>query len=271
VNGEIAQLISLTCYANAYLKQSGQKEISFGSNSTWRVCKSISFVEQKNRLLLKPKQVRIAKTPDEWFRLLKRNGAISLRLLRPSHIDSALPEYMLAGFSGVGNAWRIQVLYPHNLCQHWISNWELKKLDATENRIWQITYGKIFEGAARKLAENSLSKSVESLKASLREIADFAQRNECAPFIELFSDALSMLNSGSHHNYSEAFAPKGFLSQNAELALSACENAWVFGGMGSWNDLGFEGKLQEEYEHTTARLFEAINETIVSATDPAGT
>jgi len=30
--------------------------------------------------------------------------------------------------------------------------------------------------------------------------------------------------------------------------LDAIRSAWVFGGMGSWNDLGFEGDAEREYE-----------------------
>jgi hypothetical protein len=42
--------------------------------------------------------------------------------------------------------------------------------------------------------------------------------------------------------------------------------AWVFGGMGSWNDLGFaENDLQRQYEQITRELFTAVLQACVSA------
>ena len=38
----------------------------------------------------------------------------------------------------------------------------------------------------------------------------------------------------------------------------ACEAAWVFGGMGSWNDLGFQGEDQQTYERLSHRLFQLV-------------
>jgi hypothetical protein len=49
--------------------------------------------------------------------------------------------------------------------------------------------------------------------------------------------------------------------------LDACQSAWVFGGMGSWNDMGFEGADQKEYDHVSEQLFAALNETIQAAVD----
>ena len=57
----------------------------------------------------------------------------------------------------------------------------------------------------------------------------------------------------------------GVTPQLETCLLDACQSAWVFGGMGSWNDLGFEGPEQTEYDRVSERLFTALNETIQSA------
>jgi hypothetical protein len=49
------------------------------------------------------------------------------------------------------------------------------------------------------------------------------------------------------------------------VLLEACQTAWVFGGMGSWNDLWFEGEDQGIYERVSERLFEAVNAGIEQA------
>src|SRR5258706_16035148 len=42
----------------------------------------------------------------------------------------------------------------------------------------------------------------------------------------------------------------------------AAMSAWVFGGMGLWNDLGFDGADGQEYERVSETLFTIINEAI---------
>jgi hypothetical protein len=41
--------------------------------------------------------------------------------------------------------------------------------------------------------------------------------------------------------------------------------AFVFGGMGSWNDCGFDDrKLQAQYEQVTKKLYVAVMDALVS-------
>jgi len=69
----------------------------------------------------------------------------------------------------------------------------------------------------------------------------------------------------NRHGYHQDLAPTGFLSEEAAVLLDACQTAWVFGGMGSWNDLWFEGEDQGIYERVSERLFEAVNAGIEQA------
>jgi hypothetical protein len=47
--------------------------------------------------------------------------------------------------------------------------------------------------------------------------------------------------------------------------MAASSSAWVFGGMGSWNDIGFPDKQKEdEYDRLSAELYEVINECYVA-------
>jgi hypothetical protein len=47
--------------------------------------------------------------------------------------------------------------------------------------------------------------------------------------------------------------------------LKAAMSAWVFGGMGSWNDMGFPGETQKEYEQVSDKLFDLLNESMEAA------
>jgi hypothetical protein len=51
----------------------------------------------------------------------------------------------------------------------------------------------------------------------------------------------------------------------ATQLLGAAQAAWIFGAMGSWNDLGFEGDDQVLYERLSEDLYQLLNAAIVAA------
>ena len=54
--------------------------------------------------------------------------------------------------------------------------------------------------------------------------------------------------------------------------LAAGQAAWVFGGAGSWNDMGFSGEAGVQYDRLTEDLYEIINTaTATAANSTAGT
>jgi len=65
--------------------------------------------------------------------------------------------------------------------------------------------------------------------------------------------------------YHKDLAPDHLLDLPAKQVLAACQAAWVFGGMGSWNDLGFEGEQQAEYDRISTALYDLLNTAIAAA------
>ena len=69
------------------------------------------------------------------------------------------------------------------------------------------------------------------------------------------------------------FMPTDYIvSANYSIAarqlLLASSSAWVFGGMGSWNDLSFEKEEDNQhYETLSTALYNAINRGILAATN----
>ena len=80
------------------------------------------------------------------------------------------------------------------------------------------------------------------------------------------------LEAKKRYGYHQYLAPGGGLPSLAVRLLDAYQPAWVFGGMGSWNDLGFHGEVQAEYNRTSERLFLTLTEVIqaVNASSGAG-
>ena len=53
----------------------------------------------------------------------------------------------------------------------------------------------------------------------------------------------------------------------AQRLFSASYNGWVFGGMGSWNDMYFEPKSENaRYYSISSDLYSAINDAVQQAT-----
>jgi hypothetical protein len=75
---------------------------------------------------------------------------------------------------------------------------------------------------------------------------------------------METLDSGGakRHGHHKDLVVNGIAPELATCLLDACQSAWVFGGMGSWNDMSFEGGDQAEYDRVSERLFAVLNETI---------
>lgn len=87
MNGPIAQIVALTCNANAFLNGIEIKEF-FPKNSTAKFCDSIVFVEIVKRRIGKQKEVKVADNPNEWFEYIKEKDA----LLCPRHRNDRRKE-----------------------------------------------------------------------------------------------------------------------------------------------------------------------------------
>ena len=105
------------------------------------------------------------------------------------------------------------------------------------------------------------------LTEALRDIHSFARKHDDGGFTKTFATALDTLESGGRElrAYHKDLAPDGCLSHGAQTLLHACQEAWVFGGMGSWNDIGFSGEDEKEYHRVSEQLFQTVNEAICTA------
>lgn len=75
----------------------------------------------------------------------------------------------------------------------------------------------------------------------------------------------ALANPDSDVGYHKDIAPAEFLCPDARSLVKASMSAWVFGGMGSWNDMGFQGRTQAEYEKVSKSLFEVLTKAIEAA------
>lgn len=266
MNGEIAQIVALTCHGNAVLRK---EQISpfFPSNSTCQFCNRVTFVEPSTTLFGSQRERPVARTPDNWFQYLVDSDASGIRLWRSTNeeADSEIPDHMLAGFVGGGGTWTMEVLLPSGLSALWIARWQLWNENARDNKIWRVTYGHIGDTTSSRVHELELSEASERLLAALRDIRAFSHAKECGGFTQCFDRGIESLTTSKRSGYHKDLAPEGSILPAAEAILDACQSGWVFGGMGSWNDMGFDGEDHDEYERVSQQLFEAISDSLSCA------
>ncbi len=149
----------------------------------------------------------------------------------------------------------------------WLSRWEVWNQNAPERRVWRVSYGPVSEISTRASGDGELESDGKRLRSALAEICAFSEKHDCSGFTACFVRAIETLDSGGakRHGYHKDLIPNGAVSDLATSMLDACQSAWVFGGMGSWNDMSFERAEQTEYDRVSEQLFNILNETIQTA------
>lgn len=146
----------------------------------------------------------------------------------------------------------------------WLSRWTVWKQNAPERRIWRVDYGQVSEIPRQPADDGKLETAARALRTALDEIHRFSAKQDCGGFTGFFARAIETLDSdgAKRHGYHKDLVVEGSTPEAAAGLLDACQSAWVFGGMGSWNDLGFEGAAQAEYDRVSEQLFATLNEAI---------
>lgn len=159
----------------------------------------------------------------------------------------------------------MEVQLPKNQSEFWIARWEVWNQKAPERRIWRVTYGRVGEATSNSHQYQRLSTAEGRLLKALRAIHTFSEKHNCGGFTNSFAKGIAAVTQSERHGYHKDLSPAGFLSGKAEAILDASQSAWVFGGMGSWNDMGFDGADGKEYERVSEELFQSIQDAICVA------
>jgi hypothetical protein len=252
VNGEIAQIIALVCHGNAFLRGSSIPDF-LNANSTSQFCESILFVQG----------TEMVTNPNLWFTKLRGRAVLGLRLSHVPRNDPNLSDRMSVAFVGGGGFWAIEVIGQDGYSQILRSQWEVGNRNAPNRRIWRVGYGQVGRIKTTNAEARPLIILKESLGTALREIHDFSKAHECEGFTKCFSNARESLSPlAPRHGHHKDLSVDGILSPDAMALLDSCQTAWVFGGMGSWNDMGFDGEEGREYDRVSENLFRLLCEII---------
>jgi len=183
-----------------------------------------------------------------------------------SRDDPGISDRMSVGFVGGGRIWLMEVILLQNQSEYWLSQWKVGNRNSPEKGIWKVTYVQVGQGTTPNIEAADLTSVIEEMVSSLRAIHKFAERQGVKLFTQWFKEALDTIDSRgkNFYGYHKDLAPKGILSEQAITILNACQRAWVFGGMGSWNDMMFEGEIKKEYDRVSEQLFKILNEALAA-------
>lgn len=257
MNAEFAQLIDLVCHGNGFLKQ-GKSLRALAANPVFAANEDIRFVEADRN----GAETLIAVSPAAWLQWLRTRNCKGMRLARGGR-GFPVPERIASAFAG-GSDGAIETLTEDGMSQFWLSRWD--EAESAGGTRYQPVFACLATEKTQSLMGPSLDEALSFLIETLEMIQAFAAKHERDNFARIFKDALDLARSAARARDTFGFWSSGLLPPRAQKTLDAAQAAYVFGGMGSWNDIGFEREEDHrEYERISSQLFEAVNGAIAAA------
>ncbi|MBK8839167.1 MAG: hypothetical protein IPO30_10830 [Hyphomonadaceae bacterium] len=265
MNGHIASAVALVCAGNQFL--AGQNIEGFWPDApVFNFMKLIEFRQPPSSGKDADDFPLVASDPMEWFEQLKpwRRGLRLHQIVPTRGPDQQLdvPDRMLAGFVGGGQRWLIEAA-GETESEIWEPFHRVGDQNDPERRIWKCTY--ILQWKAPRAdvdadAGPTLDTAVAAFRKSLVHIETYARDEKYDNFADIFNEATDTIDAGKPAiEQGDMGRFTGFDDKQAAI-FEACSRAWVFGGMGSWNDLGGG----ERYDRVSQALYDSLNACIAA-------
>lgn len=251
MNGELAQTIALIAHGNAYLHGGTARPILEPANSTFQYVSHVKF-----SLLSDGHVADIAGNIADWLAWLRSRGVRRLHLRTAQH-RGPLPGHIAVSFAG-GGRWTI-VADGSDGIGHWTPEWAFHSDDAA--RPWTVRYvGRTAVQGTSFAPPVALDAAREDLERSLIAAEELARAISTDDWREWFEAARRQLSSESPRaRYHDDALPRSGYSLACRQVFAAAVGAWVFGGMGSWNDIVVDDvDLNRRYEVVSASLFRSV-------------
>jgi hypothetical protein len=256
MNGELAQIASLVAHAKVALESRGAFALPDLAHSTFRFVHSLAFERETRSLLWRRRTEEIGTSVADWFRHLTGAGVTAIGLaVWSSHRE--LPDHVTAGFSG-GGSWGIRTAGARGPSL-WLARWTPDRREAPDRRIWSVTYREL-PGRDPPVPALTVAAAAAKLDVLLGRAERLAGAADLSPWTGFFGSAREKLHADRPgFEYHPDLLPASAYAVDARRLLAAAERAWVFGGMGSWNDVGFADRaLDREYRTLTPELYSAV-------------
>lgn len=263
MNVSILQMVSIVSYSNAYLSDQ-LPEISNQGEKISMYCNKVLFhipvVGNENQYT--------TQAPIDWFISLKYRGVKEVKLFYKAIPNQNIPERMSAGFVGGAGVWMVEVVL-EGKSEFWYSKWVIDEDQRKfgSNRIWTVTYKRApIDQLPSELYD--IKQQIDDLKSILDNLVDFCTIEDLDNWKNIFKGAKEVLLNGkpSTSTYLKDMIVEGIYTDEALALMEASDRAYVFSGMGSWNDIaGFSSKEQEQvYMRLSEQLYTCLNKSILS-------
>ena len=275
MNGELAQVICLAAHGTKWLRDpSGPAPSLEGSSSTFRFVASVHFHYEGGPGTTTGGEHN---SVGGWLESLQRSEADRLWLTIPEARTVSAPaghsvdEHTLAGFANAGR-WAVLATgttkkqpskFATSTGELWHATWTVGDRSAPDSRIWLVDYAAL-PAPDVPVVVPELDLAEEELRGALTDAHDLAVEQGLDNWAEWFEKALVPDPEMPYH---PDMLPSDWPRLAQQCAARAAQ-AWVFGGMGSWNDLYLPGPgAQERYRQVSRRLYSAVLGALLAATN----
>ncbi|WP_370091905.1 hypothetical protein [Streptacidiphilus sp. MAP12-20] len=256
MNGELAQYFALATHGSAWLQESGGRTAPAldQSNSTFQFARTVTFAEVPGT--------------GTWLKKLAARGVDRIWLAapgQPSNGGKALEAHVAAAFAGGLQAGLLTTGPKGN--QLWRASWKAGDPAAADRRVWDIDYHCDEVTFTPDPFRIPVADAKGALDSALEAVAQFSQLYELRPWDSVFAKARALLGADTFEDlYHQDLFPEGRYDLASRQLAAAAQSSWVFGGMGSWNDLGFaDAEIHTEYERLSRELFAAVTQGCIAA------
>jgi hypothetical protein len=256
----ILRSLALVAVGNAVL---GGRDITgfWPDDPMFRYTSSLDFLTPREGGPLK----HVASGPPSWFEKLAARGCTGLRLhnapMQQNQKLGHIQEHVLVGLVGGGPRWLIEPVYGDH-SEVWEGFDRVGDQNAPDKKIWLSAYILIGEAEPTDPVDTDVAGASATLRDALISIETVARAMPGAPFADQFVAGRRALD-GHDSEPAPDFVRFTQLTPEATRLLQAAGRAWVFGGMGSWNDIAPEAGLKPSYERASKSLFAALQRAVL--------
>ena len=265
MNGELAAIAAIASHGSPWLADSSARPAPelLGSNICFQYVRRLDAQLPPRGLL---QRTETAHGTAAWLDALRVRGVNRLVLVnRPT--QGELPPHIAASFVNSGGWGLLATGAGRPL--FWKIRWDVGAPGAPDTRVWDLTATWV-PGEMLQVSVSSVDEARSSLKLALQDIAEFAHRAGLVSWVPIFTRALAALDDAapSPPYYADMFPSDASLPRR-QLAAAAIQG-WVFGGMGSWNDMVPADRADEsEYKCMSQQLYGALLVAISTAANSA--
>ncbi|HEY2068616.1 MAG TPA: hypothetical protein VGG48_03590 [Rhizomicrobium sp.] len=171
----------------------------------------------------------------------------------------------LVNFVGGGPRWILEDVRDGS-SSLWESRDTVLDRNDPQRKIWGTTFVEIADDWRRPRPQSrGVAAVAEDLRATLTDIASLAQDGGLTEFEAQFRQALVKLDEAYplRGTYHADIADIADYTRETRKLFGAVQSAWVFGGMGSWNDIKVAGQ-EARYDGLSEKLFQILVEATVA-------